>query len=108
MASPTYRKHELQFCSEVSKWADALFKENLALPFGSSDIESFGRGSQKRQDFRVYGRSERGRAGAARQLAAYGARAKDAVPLLTKLAESKSYQEKHSAEAALAAIQAAL
>ncbi|MGH9943718.1 MAG: hypothetical protein ACRD9R_15340 [Pyrinomonadaceae bacterium] len=30
------------------------------MPFGSSDIESFGRGSLKRQDFRVYERKEQG------------------------------------------------
>lgn len=31
------------------------------MPFGSSDIESFGRGSQKRQDFRVYERKATGK-----------------------------------------------
>lgn len=61
MSTPTYRKHELQFCSDVSKWADSIFEKTPELPFGSSDIESFGRGSQKRQDFRVYERKEKGR-----------------------------------------------
>ena len=61
MPPPTYRQHEVQFCSEVSKWADRLFESRPDLPFGSSDIESFGRGSHKRQDFRVYERKERGR-----------------------------------------------
>src|SRR5437773_9124691 len=61
MAPPTYRKHEVQFCSDVSKWADSLFEKTPGLPFGSTDIESFGRGSQKRQDFRVYERKEKGR-----------------------------------------------
>lgn len=56
MTTPTHRQHETAFCAEVSKWADRLFETNLNLPFGSSDIESFGRGSQKRQDFRVYER----------------------------------------------------
>ena len=55
------RKHEVAFCAEVSKWADRLFEARSELPFGSSDIESFGRGTHKRQDFRVYGRSEGGR-----------------------------------------------
>jgi len=55
------RKHEVAFCSEVSKWSDKLFENDRTLPFGSSDIESFGRGSMKRQDFRVYGRKEEGR-----------------------------------------------
>ena len=61
MAPPTYRQHETAFCAEVSKWCDKFFDTKSDLPFGSSDIESFGRGSQKRQDFRVYERSTRGR-----------------------------------------------
>jgi len=61
MATPTYRKHEVQFCSEVSKWADRIFERNPGLPFGSSDIESYGTGSHKRQDFRVYERKGGGR-----------------------------------------------
>ncbi|MGH9396963.1 MAG: HsdM family class I SAM-dependent methyltransferase, partial [Terriglobia bacterium] len=61
MPTPTYRKHEVQFCSDISKWADRLFEATPELPFGSSDIESFGRGSQKRQDFRVYERKPEGR-----------------------------------------------
>jgi type I restriction-modification system DNA methylase subunit len=61
MAPPTYRQHETAFCAEVSKWCDKLFETKPDLPFGSSDIESFGRGSQKRQDFRVYERSAKGR-----------------------------------------------
>src|SRR5437660_9106306 len=54
MALENVRKHEVAFCAEVSKWADRLFGRKGDLPFGSSDIESFGRGSHKRQDFRVY------------------------------------------------------
>ena len=61
MAQENVRKHEVAFCAEVSKWADRLFEARSDLPFGSSDIESFGRGSNKRQDFRVYARSDRGR-----------------------------------------------
>jgi len=60
MATKNPRKHEVAFCAEVSKWADRLFEADQSLPFGSSDIESFGRGSMKRQDFRVYERKERG------------------------------------------------
>src|SRR5438552_4765902 len=56
-----YRQHEVAFCAEVSKWSDQLFQADQSLPFGSSDIESFGRGSLKRQDFRVYERKEGGR-----------------------------------------------
>jgi hypothetical protein len=55
------RQHEVAFCAEVSKWSDQLFQADQSLPFGSSDIESFGKGSLKRQDFRVYERKERGR-----------------------------------------------
>jgi methylase of polypeptide subunit release factors len=55
------RKHEVQFCAEVSKWADHLFEVCPTLPFGSSDIESFGRGSNQRQDLRFYERKDAGR-----------------------------------------------
>jgi len=61
MATPTYRQHETAFCAEVSKWSDKIFETNASLPFGSSEIESFGRGSQKRQDFRIYERKPGGR-----------------------------------------------
>jgi len=61
MATPTYRKNEVQFCAEVSKWADRIFERNPGLPFGSSDIESYGTGSHKRQDFRAYERKAGGR-----------------------------------------------
>src|SRR5437879_4235471 len=61
MAGPIYRQHETAFCAEVSKWSDRIFEHNPDLPFGSSDIESFGRGSLKRQDFRVYERRQGGR-----------------------------------------------
>ena len=61
MVSPSYRQHEVQFCAEVSKWADRLFEQNSELAFGSSKIESYGRGSFKRQDFQVYERKPKGR-----------------------------------------------
>jgi hypothetical protein len=61
MATVSYRKNEVQFCAEVSKWADKLFDTNPGLSFGSSDIESYGTGSHKRQDFRVYERKAEGR-----------------------------------------------
>jgi hypothetical protein len=60
MSLANIRKHEVAFCAEVSKWADKLFESNTALPFGSSEIESYGRGSLKRQDFRVYERKAKG------------------------------------------------
>jgi hypothetical protein len=61
MSRTNIRQHEVAFCAEVSKWSDRIFEQNPSLPFGSSDIESFGRGSQKRQDFRVYERQRQGR-----------------------------------------------
>jgi hypothetical protein len=57
----SYRQHETSFCSDVSKWSDKIFEAHPELPFGSSEIEGFGRGSLKRQDFRVYERKEGGR-----------------------------------------------
>ncbi len=61
MAAKNNRKHEVAFCADVSKWSDKLFENDTSLPFGSSDIESFGRGTQKRQDFRVYERKDEGK-----------------------------------------------
>lgn len=63
MPPSAYRQHETALCSEVSKWSDKIFETHPELPFGASDIESFGRGSQKRQDFRVYERTAKGRGG---------------------------------------------
>jgi hypothetical protein len=60
MVTKNARKHEVGFCADVSKWSDNLFESDVSLPFGSSDIESFGRGSMKRQDFRVYERKAQG------------------------------------------------
>jgi hypothetical protein len=60
MAKESFRKHEVAFCADVAKWAEKIFDENQNLPFGSSDIESFGRGSQKRQDLRFYARKQGG------------------------------------------------
>src|SRR5207249_6642957 len=60
MAAENVRKHEVAFCAEVSKWADRLFEARTELPFGSSDIESFGRGTHKRQDLRFYARADKG------------------------------------------------
>src|SRR5271157_2537471 len=57
----SYRQHEVSFCADVSKWSDKIFETHPELPFGSSEIERFGRGSLQRQDFRVYERKEGGR-----------------------------------------------
>jgi N-6 DNA Methylase len=61
MPKDNIRKHEVAFCAEVSKWSDRLFESDTSLPFGSSDIESFGTGSRKRQDIRIYERKAKGR-----------------------------------------------
>ena len=56
MPAKDYRKHEVSFCADVSKWADAWFQTHAELPFGDSDIESFAKGSNKRSDLRFYER----------------------------------------------------
>jgi hypothetical protein len=56
MPAKDYRKHEVSFCADVSKWADAWFQDHDDLPFGDSDIESFAKGSNKRSDLRFYER----------------------------------------------------
>jgi hypothetical protein len=63
MPAKDYRKHEVSFCADVSKWADAWFQTHADLPFGDSDIESFAKGSNKRSDLRFYERkpSDRGK-----------------------------------------------
>jgi methylase of polypeptide subunit release factors len=58
MAYEDARQHEVAFCAEIKSWSDALFQRDSRLPFGSAAIEQYGRGSQKRQDFRVYARAE--------------------------------------------------
>jgi N-6 DNA Methylase len=58
MPSKDYRKHEVSFCADVSKWADAWFQTHPDLPFGDSDIESFATGSNKRSDLRFYQRKK--------------------------------------------------
>src|ERR1035437_5705562 len=52
------RQNEVAFCADVKSWSDALFRDDTSLPFHSSAIEQYGHGSQKRQDFRVYSRTE--------------------------------------------------
>jgi hypothetical protein len=56
-----YRKNEVAFCADVSKWADHFFDTHPDMPLGTSDIESYGRGNQKRHDLRFYERSKSGR-----------------------------------------------
>ena len=56
-----YRKNEVAFCADVSKWADHFFDTHPDVPLGTSDIESYGRGNQKRHDLRFYERSKSGR-----------------------------------------------
>lgn len=61
MAPKDYRKHEVSFCADVSKWADTWFQGHPEVPFGDSDIESFAKGSNKRSDLRFYERKEKSR-----------------------------------------------
>ena len=61
MTFEDYRKHEVAFCAEGSKRADRYFETRPDLSSGNSDIESFGRGSQKRHDLRFYERAAMGR-----------------------------------------------
>src|SRR5215470_14329781 len=61
MPPKDYRRHEVSFCSQVSKWADKWFELHPELPFGSSEIEEFSRGSSKRSDLRVYERKQQGK-----------------------------------------------
>ena len=61
MAPKDYRKHEVNFCADVSKWADNWFQNHTDLPFGSSEIEEFATGSNKRSDLRFYQRKEKSR-----------------------------------------------
>src|SRR6266849_9630735 len=61
MPPKDYRKHEVNFCSEVSKWADSWFQTHRTLPFGSSEIEEFAKGTAKRSDLRIYERKDSGR-----------------------------------------------
>ena len=49
---------KLHFAPRSNPGPDALFQRDSRLPFGSAAIEQYGRGSQKRQDFRVYARAE--------------------------------------------------
>ncbi|HJX83881.1 MAG TPA: N-6 DNA methylase, partial [Candidatus Angelobacter sp.] len=51
----------MNFCAEVSKWADTWFQSRADLPFGSSEIEEFAKGSSKRSDLRIYARKDHGR-----------------------------------------------
>src|SRR4051794_1328106 len=55
------RKHEVQFCADVSKFLDRYFELHPQLPFGSSDVESFTRGTSKRHDLRIYERAATGK-----------------------------------------------
>ena len=50
------RIHETDFCAEVAKFADAIFKANPSWPFESARIEGYGLGAarSKRKDLRVY------------------------------------------------------
>jgi hypothetical protein len=50
--------HETDFCAKVASWADQFFATS-DVPFGSSGIEGFGTGDQRRKhkDLRFYDRT---------------------------------------------------
>jgi hypothetical protein len=52
------RIHETDFCAEVAKFADAIFKANPSYPFETARIEGYGQGPtrSKRKDLRIYDR----------------------------------------------------
>jgi hypothetical protein len=51
------RQNEVAFCANVKSWSDSLFQRDQTLPFDSAAIEQYGRGTQKRQDLRIYARA---------------------------------------------------
>ncbi|MBM4020063.1 MAG: hypothetical protein FJ288_17385, partial [Planctomycetes bacterium] len=57
-AAAQVRVHEVEFCGRVKSWMDALIAARPDWPFERVDIETFGSGSQKRSDLRLF---ERGR-----------------------------------------------
>jgi len=63
MAERDIRTYEVTFCSRVSKWADSIFEDNLALSFKRTEIEESKGIKRKRSDLRVYGKSGRRKGG---------------------------------------------
>ena len=50
------RENEVTFCADVKSWVDALFQQHPDWPFERAHIETYGRGTNKRHDFRVLAR----------------------------------------------------
>ncbi|MDI6773966.1 MAG: N-6 DNA methylase [Verrucomicrobiota bacterium] len=50
------RMHELEFCSEVKSFCDALFTTHPEWPFSHATIEQYGRGNYRRSDLRFFQR----------------------------------------------------
>jgi len=50
------RENEVTFCADVKSWVDALFQQHPDWPFERAHIEKYGRGTNKRHDFRVLAR----------------------------------------------------
>jgi hypothetical protein len=53
--------HEQDFCAEIAKWAEDIFKSVPTSPFAKARIEGFGSGKQrrKRKDLRFYDKGDR-------------------------------------------------
>jgi hypothetical protein len=54
MSGQDIRTYEVTFCSRVSKWAEAFFQSNPALPFKRADIEESKGIKRQRSDLRIY------------------------------------------------------
>ena len=48
--------HEVAFCGDVKSWSEALFAQKQKWPFTRASIEDYGRGNNRRQDLRIFGR----------------------------------------------------
>ena len=59
MKSQNARQNEVDFCAEVSKFSDKFFDENKSLTLGSSRIEKYGTGSNKRNDLQFFDRKNK-------------------------------------------------
>jgi hypothetical protein len=55
-AAAQVRVHEVEFCGRVKSWMDAIIASHPDWPFERVAIETFGRGSQKRSDLRLFAR----------------------------------------------------
>ena len=55
-AAAQVRVHEVEFCGRIKSWMDAIIALHPEWPFERVAIETFGRGSRKRSDLRLFAR----------------------------------------------------